>query len=29
MTLTLFIHLIAIGVWAGCVATEIVCELDQ
>lgn len=29
MTLTLFIHLIAIGVWAGCVATEVVCELEQ
>ncbi len=29
MTLTLFIHLIAIGIWAGCVATEVVCELDQ
>lgn len=25
----LFIHFIAIGVWAGCIATEIVCELDQ
>jgi putative copper export protein len=29
MTLTLFIHLIAIGIWAGCVATEVVCELEQ
>ena len=29
MTLTLFIHLNAIGIWAGCVATEVVCELDQ
>lgn len=29
MTLILFIHLIAIGVWAGCVATEVVCELEQ
>jgi uncharacterized membrane protein len=25
----LFIHLIAIAIWAGCVATEIVCELTQ
>jgi len=29
MTLLLFIHLIAIAIWAGCVATEIVCELTQ
>jgi putative copper export protein len=29
MTLILFIHLIAIGIWAGCVATEVVCELEQ
>ncbi len=29
MTLTLFIHLMAIGIWAGCVATEVVCELEQ
>ena len=29
MELTLFIHLMAIGIWAGCVATEIVCELTQ
>jgi len=25
----LFIHFMAIGIWAGCIATEIVCELDQ
>ncbi len=29
MPLVLFIHLIAIGIWAGCVATEIVCEIGQ
>jgi putative copper export protein len=29
MTITLFIHLMAIGIWAGCVATEVVCELEQ
>lgn len=27
MTIVLFIHLIAIGVWAGCVATEAVLEI--
>ena len=29
MTLTLFIHRIAIEIWVGCVATEVVCELEQ
>lgn len=29
MTPILFTHLISIGIWAGCVAVEIVCELDQ
>jgi putative copper export protein len=29
MTALLFIHLIAIGIWAGCVATETVLELAQ
>ena len=29
MILLLFIHLLAIGIWSGCVATEIVCELGQ
>jgi len=29
MTTVLFVHLIAIGIWVGCVATEIVCELGQ
>ncbi len=29
MTLLLFIHLLAIGIWTGCVATEVVCELGQ
>jgi len=29
MTLLLFIHLLAIGIWAGCVATEAVCEIGQ
>jgi len=27
MTAVLFIHLIAIGIWAGCVATEAVLEI--
>ena len=29
MGATLFIHLIAIGIWAGCVATEVVLEMSQ
>ncbi|MGI1679510.1 MAG: hypothetical protein K6L75_12295 [Cellvibrionaceae bacterium] len=29
MTVILFIHLMAIGIWAGCLAIETVCELDQ
>ena len=29
MTLLLFIHLLAIGVWTGCVLTEVVCEIGQ
>lgn len=29
MSALLFIHFIAIGVWAGCVATEVVCEFSQ
>ena len=29
MTLLLFIHLLAIGIWAGCVLTEAVCEIGQ
>lgn len=29
MTTIQFVHLIAIGIWVGCVATEIVCELSQ
>lgn len=29
MSSILFIHLLALGIWAGCVATEAVCELDQ
>jgi putative copper export protein len=29
MNSLLFIHLIAIGVWAGCVATEVVLEITQ
>lgn len=28
-SLLLFVHLIAIGIWAGCVATETVLELSQ
>lgn len=29
MDILLFIHLIAIGIWAGCVATEVVIEIAQ
>lgn len=29
MSSIFFIHLLAIGIWAGCVATEVVCEFDQ
>ena len=29
MSIVLFVHLISIGIWAGCVATEVVCELSQ
>ena len=29
MSSILFIHLLAIGIWVGCVATEVVCEFDQ
>jgi len=29
MSTLLFIHLIAIGIWAGCVATEVVLEIAQ
>ncbi|MEY8205782.1 MAG: hypothetical protein RPR40_12025 [Bermanella sp.] len=29
MEVSLFIHLLAIGIWAGCVATEVVCEFTQ